>query len=140
MREFFGLSHIIVTEVKKYPRHLWIWLNWFSLKDPWPLSLLQKRFQTFQWGRKGDEEIQKYTPGSVIPLPHLDWYNRKGCKCRRHLHSAPGNHWDPIKHFFCMGRGGYNAAKGLISPEITQKYYCGECEGVLFFGRARWDI
>ena len=53
----------------------------------------------------------------------LDWYNWKGSKCRRHeQHTAPGYHWErsPIKHFSVRGEGGgVNAAKGLISREIT---------------------
>ena len=48
---------------------------------------------------------------ALYPPSHnfvLDWHNIKGRKCRRHEHTASGDHWDrsPIKHFFCMGSGG----------------------------------
>ena len=59
---------------------------------------------------------------------YLDCYNKMGCKCRMHGHNAPGDHWERwsrsqpyIGHFFCrrVGVGGYNAARGLISRDIT---------------------
>ena len=37
------------------------------------------------------------TTGSFIPPPpifFLDWYKRKGPKCRRHKNTAPGDHWE----------------------------------------------
>ena len=35
-----------------------------------------------------------------LQIYFLDWYYRKGQKCRRHEHTAPGNHWErsPIKY------------------------------------------
>ena len=64
------------------------------------------------------------TPSSVIPpTPYifLDWYNRKGCKCRRHEHTTTGDHWErrsrsqPNKALFLYGGGGgCNATRGLF--------------------------
>ena len=63
---------------------------------------------------------------ALYPPPYIFFrlINRKGLKCRRHEHTAPVDHWkrrSRAKHFFYgWGEGGYNAAKGLISREITK--------------------
>ena len=77
------------------------------------------------------------TLGSVIPLPPYFFYdlcNRKGCKCRRHEHTASGDHWErrsrsqPYKApFFVWGEGGNKAVEGLSSREIIKKWYYTKC-------------
>ena len=56
------------------------------------------------------------------PHPHniyLDYYNRKGHKCRRHEHTTPGDH-----------SKGYKASRGLISRDITSILFFS----LFFFG------
>ena len=65
---------------------------------------------------------QRYTPS---PYLFLDWYNRKGRKCRRHEHTDPGDHWErrsrsqACKALFLYWE--YNAARSLISREISRE-------------------
>ena len=69
---------------------------------------------------------------TLYPTPsNIDWFNRKERKCKsmnwtyrsrlplRAEIKSEARDRSPIKHFFCMG-GGYNAANGLISREITK--------------------
>ena len=75
---------------------------------------------------------QRYTPPPLYILKLI-----KGCKCRRHEHTAPGEHWErrsraklEIAAFFVWGRG-YNAARGLTSREITKKAITSFFLGIL---------
>ena len=75
------------------------------MNSGWLINKLKYDYSRLQCPLKSDP-WQRYTHPHHI----LDLYNRKGRKCRRHKHTAPGDHY---KALFVWG-GGYNAARGLI--------------------------